>query len=376
MKKYIMVVVTLLLFQQYLFASDFKYVGRQNVFQGKWHLELFIVRTNKSNLSRVSTCYTGFKFDSLSGLNTNSGITDESYGWSDFHDPPYSPMVAEFGYHNNRPPLLMGLRFSLTANLVWSDLVPWPANDTLKLWRISMDISKPWQKAGIAWYLEHDEPAYMALGLTDRNNHSSFPAACDVEPLSDLPLPVNLLSLNGSHVNNQIKLNWTTAAETNSHGFDVERSAINNRWEKLGFVASHGTTTASQEYIFIDKNLPAGTELSFRLKMIDMDGRFSYSQVLKIPVTGLPATPDLQAVYPNPITGEAVIRFMLPRDAIISIALYDLLGKEVRRLYENEALTSGSYLHGLDASGLANGKYFVKMNAGGIIQTQSIVLQR
>ena len=195
-------------------------------------------------------------------------------------------------------------------------------------------------------------------------------------PDSTFPLPVQLSSFSGSLINKLISLNWKTANEANSFGYDIERSKQNATWEKIGFVASHGTTTAVQDYIFVDKNPPVALELFYRLKMVDLDGSYRYSQTLKIPVSALPCSPELYAVYPNPAQATAVIHFSLPRDAVVSIAVYDAAGNEVRRLCRNEALNAGEYSSTMNLAGLANGNYFVRMSAGDFMQTQNLVLQR
>jgi hypothetical protein len=188
--------------------------------------------------------------------------------------------------------------------------------------------------------------------------------------------PVELALFDARSLDDYINLNWKTESENNSFGFEIERSYQNTVWEKIGFVASHGTTTAAHDYSFVDKNPHETSEVWYRLKMIDLDGSSTYSHVLKIPVGISSTAPELRAVYPNPSRQDAVLEFSLPREASVRVAVYDLLGREVQRIYDNEMLSAGEYSHVLNMNGFPNGKYIVRLSAGTFGKTSSFVLQR
>jgi hypothetical protein len=381
MKEYIFSLFLLFTLAYGALASDYTVFTRQSIDQtnAKWYLEISIVRTNKAKTDRFVTCQISFKFDSTSGsgLNFFYGLTDESNGWSDITNQP-DGYLRDSIRSGNLPILLSLLEaFYLpsTGPTNWNDCVPWPKNDTLRLWRISFPIALPWMKSGISLCpIQNSFRRYfVVISQTGQNELAN---CTYIPPDSTFPLPVQLLAFAGRLSNRQVSLSWKTATETNSFGYDIERSALNTNWEHIGFVPSHGTSTAEQDYTFVDLKLPAASDLYYRLKMTDLDGSFTYSQVLKIPISALPGSPELRAVYPNPSRQDAVVHFSLPREAIVSIALYDILGNEVRRLYGNEALGAGDYLRAMDVAGLANGKYFVRMSAGDYHKTVSFVLQR
>ncbi|MFA6541768.1 MAG: hypothetical protein WCT99_09210, partial [Bacteroidota bacterium] len=99
-------------------------------------------------------------------------------------------------------------------------------------------------------------------------------------------LPVELVSLSVSSASSNAELKWKTATEVNNFGFEIERKPLPitplpgegiKGWDRVGFVEGSGTTNAPKEYSFADKNLSAG-KYSYRLKQIDRDGKFEYSQ--------------------------------------------------------------------------------------------------
>lgn len=95
-----------------------------------------------------------------------------------------------------------------------------------------------------------------------------------------------------------VELRWTTATETNNKGFDIERMISSDVFEVVGFVPGFGTTTEPKTYSYTDSKLSSG-KYSYRLKQIDYDGSFSYSNVLETEVI-TPSTFSLEQNYPNP----------------------------------------------------------------------------
>ena len=176
-------------------------------------------------------------------------------------------------------------------------------------------------------------------------------------------VPVELVSFNTNVSGNDIMLNWTTATETNNYGFDVQRLQNSNSerlrdWEKVGFVKGRGTTTEVQNYKFTDYDLSSG-KYSYRLKQIDFDGTFSYSNVIEVDVRSLDNF-TLEQNYPNPFNPSATIKYSIPENGFVSIKVYDVLGKEVA-LVVNEEKAAGHYEVAFDASRLSSGVYFYRL---------------
>ncbi len=99
------------------------------------------------------------------------------------------------------------------------------------------------------------------------------------------PIPVELISFTADYNNGKIFLNWKTATEVNNKGFEIQKK-INiegNRWVPIGFVAGNGTTTQPNTYNFSHEQKISGCYL-YRLKQIDFDGTFVFSQVVEVKV--------------------------------------------------------------------------------------------
>ncbi|MFI5218741.1 MAG: choice-of-anchor B family protein [Bacteroidia bacterium] len=138
------------------------------------------------------------------------------------------------------------------------------------------------------------------------------------------PLPVELSSFTGIAFENYNQLNWVTQSEINNYGFEIEKSADGNHFAKTGFVNGAGNANSVREYEFKDFNIHS-TVLYYRLKQIDFNGAFDYSDIIKI-TRKAEHLPFL--IYPNPAKGELTIHNS--QLTIEEIKIYDMMGKEVQ----------------------------------------------
>ena len=175
-------------------------------------------------------------------------------------------------------------------------------------------------------------------------------------------VPVELTSFAATTDNRNVTLNWSTATELNNSGFQVERSS-GSAYEVVGFVAGSGTTTEIRNYNFVDQNVNAGT-YSYRLKQVDFDGTFEYSNTIEVEVVGVKEF-ALGQNYPNPFNPSTTINFSLAVDSKVSLKIFDVLGQEVATLI-NGQMAAGSQKVSFDASSLNSGVYFYRIDASGI----------
>jgi hypothetical protein len=194
-----------------------------------------------------------------------------------------------------------------------------------------------------------------------------------------LVVPIELTSFTVTGNNNNMELKWSTATETNNQGFEIERATLNTSplqgWNKMGYVPGSGTTTEIRTYSFTDENLEAG-KYSYRLKQIDFDGSFNYSNEIEVEIVeNIPTVFSLEQNYPNPFNPSSTIRFDIPTSSYVELKVYDILGKEVATLV-NEELESGSYETIFDGTGLSSGVYFYRIKAGDFVQTKKLLLQK
>jgi hypothetical protein len=231
------------------------------------------------------------------------------------------------------------------------------------------------------------------LAWGDNRLDASGIYAQDINPdgqLGNSIVPVELTSFSASVSNNSVTLNWITATELNNSGFQIERSVISNEernldWEQIGFINGNGTTSESHSYSFIDKILSSG-KYSYRLKQIDFDGTFSYSNEVEVDLS-LPQTFSLEQNYPNPFNPSTTISFSVPSvvDAnfasttLVQLKVYDLLGNEIATLV-NEEKPAGNYEVEFSTSSInhqtSSGVYFYKLQAGSFVDTKKMILMK
>jgi hypothetical protein len=187
----------------------------------------------------------------------------------------------------------------------------------------------------------------------------------------NLLLPVELTSFTSSINSLGVNLQWTTATEVNNSGFDVERAVDNVNFEKIGFVKGSVNSTSPRQYSFTDKNNFSGN-IQYRLKQIDNNGAYKYSQVIEINKLNEPTSYKL-GNYPNPFNPSTIIRFELPENTFVNITVYNMLGKRVATLI-NQKMEKGIHEINFKPEGLATGIYVYQMNAGSKVITQKMTL--
>ncbi len=197
-------------------------------------------------------------------------------------------------------------------------------------------------------------------------------------------LPVELLSFTAQIAEKNVELKWNTATETNNYGFEVERATKNgtlssgaetrdDKWTKIGFVEGSGTTNAPKSYSFTDKS--ANGKTSYRLKQIDRDGKFEYSQSVEVTASSTPNEFGLEQNYPNPFNPTTMINYQIPVTNHVSLKVFDMLGKEVATLV-NETKETGSYSAKFDGAKLSSGIYFYKLQSGNSIAVKKLTIMK
>jgi hypothetical protein len=176
------------------------------------------------------------------------------------------------------------------------------------------------------------------------------------------PLPVELTSFTYRTRGSNVLLNWSTATEINNLGFEVQRKSDNNGFVTIGFVEGAGTTPEKMQYSFSDEELESGY-YSYRLKQIDSDGSFEYSNAIEVVING-PVQFALDQNYPNPFNPATTIKYQISENSLVSLKVYDILGNEVAILVD-ETQEAGSYEISFIASSLSSGVYFYRIEAGG-----------
>lgn len=185
-------------------------------------------------------------------------------------------------------------------------------------------------------------------------------------------LPVELVAFSATRRGSDVTLKWQTATEVNNYGFDVERSDEGEIFNKIGFVEGHGTVNTPQNYSYTDLNA-TGT-IYYRLTQIDRDGTSDNSAVVMVMATR-PQTLRISDTYPNPFNPTATIAIVVPETQNITLNVFDAMGRLIETLH-NGLLEAGSHNFSFNASALASGTYFVRLDGATASTGHKIVLAK
>lgn len=164
-------------------------------------------------------------------------------------------------------------------------------------------------------------------------------------------LPVELTDFAGKYVAGKVELTWNTSSELNNSHFVIERSLDGKVFEPLTKIQGAGTTVEAQEYSFKDET-PFVLNY-YRLKQVDFDGRFAYSEIITVSTTTKGSDTK---VYPIPTTDALVIETI---EEINAIEIFDITGRIVTRM--DFDLTTRAELN---VSEFVAGSYFVALQRG------------
>ena len=174
---------------------------------------------------------------------------------------------------------------------------------------------------------------------------------------ADGPLPVTLLDFRANlNEANGTQLKWSTSSETNNKGFEIERSADGENFENVAFVKGAGNSKTIEQYAF---QLDYFTPAYYRLKQIDFDGAFEYSQV----VYSGGEVSEIE-LSPNPFVETLKLN---SNSNIDKIEIIDLTGKVLVSETINKETAE------VETSHLAKGIYFINISQGGSVQTKRII---
>jgi len=188
-------------------------------------------------------------------------------------------------------------------------------------------------------------------------------------------VPVELTSFTATSAGSNVNLAWTTATETNSMEFVVERKAAGRNWENAGSVKAAGTSTSAVSYTFTDKNVATG-KYSYRLRQIDLDGTSATFNAVEVEV-GVPNVFDLSQNYPNPFNPSTRVNFSLPTPENVTLEVFDISGQKVATILSG-MFAAGYHSADIDAQKLqlSSGIYIYKLSAGKFTSVKKMMLMK
>ena len=174
-------------------------------------------------------------------------------------------------------------------------------------------------------------------------------------------LPVELVYFVGEEENCDIRLNWATQTEENASHFEIQKSIDGEIFEKISEIAAFGNTSNVRYYEFVDENVNT-SENYYRLKQIDNDGVFEYSEVVHITVDCFEQGISEVNLYPNPIKNNDFINVTF--NSVIDkedlqVKVFDVLGRPVS--IQIISVKSGRNAIEMNVGDLPSGNYFINI---------------
>lgn len=216
----------------------------------------------------------------------------------------------------------------------------------------------------------------VAFAIVVGTNLADLQSSADMatQKYNNLILPVELSSFTANvSLNGDVELQWTTETEINNHGFEIERRHSDGNFVAIGFVKGYGTTTERKFYSFTDKNLESG-KYFYRLKQIDFNGEFEYSDEIEVDVQPVKEF-ALYQNYPNPFNPATKISWQIPASGNVSLKVYNILGNEVATVFEGYQ-NAGRYDLTFDGSQLSSGVYILKFVSGNYTDIKKMILSK
>lgn len=169
------------------------------------------------------------------------------------------------------------------------------------------------------------------------------------------PLPVKLLRFDGYHSYNDNVIRWVTATEINNEYFLLERSEDGNFWQSVARIDGNGNSTTSKTYNYYDIDVYT-TDYYYRLKQVDFDGKFEYSNVIYLKSDEM----TVNNIFPNPTQNSINYSIASEENKEVFVRVIDVNGNIV--INETYSIFKGANSMKLDVNNLTPGAYTLQVS--------------
>ena len=272
------------------------------------------------------------------GNNGNLVSTEiDGLNYTTSPDPTNSAMLVSWATLNNFDYEIRAQKINVTDGTRG-----WPANGVV-LCSVEGSKSEP--------VITHAGIAGAIVAWTDERNSGTTNLDIYAGLVVDGALPVSLTTFDAQQKNGDVLLQWTTSSEQNTSYFEIEHSKDGVVFSKIGNVRAAGNSTFTKDYVFNDRNAANGDHF-YRLKIVDSDGKFTYSLIAKVTVSG---RSTLQ-LFPNPAKDVLNIK-VNGGNGNGMVQIFDLSGKKVK---EQRMNINGNSVFKIDISQLPKGVFNLK----------------
>ncbi|MDH3650753.1 MAG: T9SS type A sorting domain-containing protein, partial [Saprospiraceae bacterium] len=185
---------------------------------------------------------------------------------------------------------------------------------------------------------------------------------------SALILPIELKGLSVSSIGCRNIIQWTTATEINADRFELQRAFELGGFHTIRSVNAKGSELEEAHYEVIDESAQAMTK--YRLKMIDMDGSYQYSEIVAVQLDCSNLGEEV-LVYPNPANDFVYIDFSIKRTAKVDMQIVDKLGRIIRS--NRRTFSKGQHIDKINLENLPTGVYLISVNSGTAIRQKTVI---
>ena len=231
--------------------------------------------------------------------------------------------------------------------------------DSSQMFRVSSPVTTSFSMR-VGYY--QDQPGWNGNDLFSINLIGS--------ELQAIVLPLNLLSFTAKLVNEKVSLSWTTSKEENVSHYIIERSYNNETYDQAALVFPAEESQAVNNYMYQDviKNTAAPV-IYYRLKMVDKNGKYSYSDVKMVRLSESTEAARI-TTYPNPVVND--LHLSLPQSWLnktVNCHLLNAGGLVIKSFTIQQAGSTAT----INMREIPAGMYFVKAISGKEMCTQTIV---
>jgi len=186
--------------------------------------------------------------------------------------------------------------------------------------------------------------------------------------------PITLLSFTAEALAGAVKLNWSTASETNNANFVIYRND-----EPIAMIEGAGTSSETHTYSYLDNTVIPGVSYTYVLADVDYDQEETRYNSQAITVKIDSDLPEMNFVigsaYPNPFNPQTVIPLELKKDAMVKVSLFDVKGRLVKNIL-NSQLSSGNHDIRLTSENLSSGSYLVQIIIDDAVHVSKITYKK
>jgi hypothetical protein len=191
---------------------------------------------------------------------------------------------------------------------------------------------------------------------------------------NNIPLPVIYSQFSATPKLKSVLLEWQTLQEINNDYFEIMRSFDANTWEKIGSIEGEKNANNKTNYSFQDSTLNLSHTVYYKLKQVDLDGKFEFSKIISMSAIHKQFS---GCIYPNPLydSHKLYINNAEGETELLDITIFDLDGKKVSNYKIENPKPGESYLVDDICIDLKNGVYLVEVKTSQNITIEKLIVK-